>query len=72
MPRTCAVGVNWIEKRLGLKRRKSTRFMTVEPIVQFHHIYSHNPNERKKKPKPIRAYDIPKWGRAEDLKKHFV
>ena len=71
LPRTCAVGVGRVEKQLGLTRRKSLKFFTIEPVVCFHHKWSHNPAETQKKPKPLRAYDIPKWGRAEDLVKEF-
>jgi len=72
LPRTCAAGVNWIEKQLGLTKRKSLRFWTRDPIVQFHHKYSHNPDETKKKPKLIQAYDIPKWGPSKDIVNHFI
>ena len=65
------MGVGSVEKELGLKRRKSVKFFTTESVICFHHKYSHNPMETKKKAKPVRAYDIPKWGRAEDLIKEF-
>lgn len=61
------------ERRLGFKTRKHMKFHTIEPVVNLNHIYSHNPVERrkKKKAKPIRAYDIPHWGKVENITKHY-
>ena len=48
-------------------------FFTYEPVINFYHIFGIDPLEkrRRKRPWPIQAFDLPKWGRAEDLVKHF-
>lgn len=73
LPCPCEPGNNRTEDRLGLKRRKHVKFYTIEPVVNFNHKFSHNPVEQKekKKGKPIRAFDIPKWGRADELVRKF-
>lgn len=49
-------------------------FYTENSIVTFYHDYSADQYQRhhKKIIYPVRAYDIPLWGRAEDLNKKFV
>lgn len=44
-----------------------------QPVVSFYHQQSIDPlNQRKRKaPWPVQAFDIPVWGRAEDLRKLF-
>lgn len=44
------------------------------PYVGFNHDFSVDDLERRhhKKAWPVRAFDIPKWGRAEELRKHFI
>src|SRR3989338_3960004 len=61
------------ERSVGLTPRKHVEFITVDPQVQFYHEFGFDPLEksRRKKPWPIRAYDIPRWGRAEELRKFF-
>lgn len=48
-------------------------FYTTEPIMSFYHDFSVEEATRKHKKRiyPVRAYDIPKWGRAEELLKKF-
>ncbi|OGH18095.1 MAG: hypothetical protein A2868_03485 [Candidatus Levybacteria bacterium RIFCSPHIGHO2_01_FULL_40_15b] len=48
-------------------------FYTREPVLCFDHIYSVGDlaKRRKKRPWPIAAYDIPVWGRAEEIVKKF-
>ncbi len=73
LPRTCEPGSNHEERRMGITLRKLLKFYTLEPVVNLNHIYSHSPVERrkKKKAKPIRAYDIPYWGKVENIMKHY-
>jgi len=61
------------EKRCGLKKRKHTKFYTHDPVVNLNHIYSHSDQERRKKKKarPIRAFDIPYWGHLKNIMKHY-
>lgn len=72
-PTPLEVAGNVKEKRYGLKKRKHMKFNTIEPVVNLNHIYSHNPVERRKrkKAKPIRAYDILKWGHVSNVLKHY-
>ena len=67
------LGKNRIEKNLGITQRKSMEFYTTVPIVAFNHDYSIDPIERnhKKRMGMIKAYDIPYWGRAEEIVKNF-
>jgi hypothetical protein len=71
--KTGELGRNKIEKRLGITYRKSLEFLTVMPVVRFDHDWGLDPLERnhKKRMAFIRAFDIPHWGRAEELVKHF-
>lgn len=67
------LGKNRIEKQLGLTLRNSVKFCTTVPIIAFNHDYSIDPLElnHKKRMGTIRAFDIPLWGRAEELVKKF-
>lgn len=49
-------------------------FYTYEPVVSFYHDFSIDllNQNHKKKPWPVQAYDLPKWGRAEDVLKLFI
>lgn len=48
-------------------------FYTVEPVLSFYHDWSWDRACRRhiKKPWPVRAYDIPVWGKAEDIRKKW-
>lgn len=52
---------------------QSKQFYTVQPVVSFYHEYSVDKQTRQhnKKAWPVRAYDLPLWGRAEDLRRKF-
>jgi hypothetical protein len=66
---------NWrLEKRLGITIRRDVAFHTTIPIVYFHHEKGLDPHERtrRKRMSMVRAFDIPHWGRAEELRKKFV
>ena len=44
-------------------------FYTSEPILSFYH--THALSATRTRIYPVRAYDIPVWGRAEDIRKKF-
>lgn len=68
------LGQEKIERRLGVTPRKSAGFYTKAPILSYSHDFALDPRERdhKKVVREIRAFDIPTWGRAEDIVKKFV
>lgn len=74
LPVTLEPGASANEGKYGFKARKWMKFYTIEPVVNLNHIYSHNPEERRKRKraKPIRAYDLPHWGKVENIMKHYV
>lgn len=53
---------------------KGIGFYTNEPVLSFYHDNSFDEDikRHKKRMHPIRAYDIPVWGRAEEIRKKFV
>ena len=55
-------------------RKGYLEFYTYEPVVNFYHDFGIDPLEKnhRKKPWPIQAFDIPKWGRVEELRKRFM
>jgi hypothetical protein len=63
-----------IERHLGVTERKAVDFWTAVPVVVFHHDFEIDPVARKHRKAMglLRAYDIPYWGRAEELVKYFV
>lgn len=67
------LGKTWVEKKLGVKEWNSQIFYTSDPVLFFQHTNSVDDlNRRAKKRMPrIRAYDIPLWGRAEEMLKKF-
>jgi len=75
-PENCTgeLGKERIEKKLGLTVNKHVYFYTNIPVVNLNHVYSIDPREvnKKKAMSAVRAFDIPYWGRAEDLVKNFV
>lgn len=62
------------EKILGVTVRRCVEFYANFSVVCFNHDYSHDHLQRthRKRPWPVKAYDIPTWGRAEDLVKKFA
>lgn len=48
-------------------------FYTKSPVVSFYHEMSIDPlnQSRKKYPWPVRAYDIPVWGKAKKIRSRF-
>jgi hypothetical protein len=62
------------DKRLRLTPRKIVEYWTTVPIVQLSHPFGTEPFQRnfKKRHAMVRAYDIPFWGRAEELVRRFI
>ncbi|MFC1612649.1 hypothetical protein ACFL29_02245 [Patescibacteria group bacterium] len=54
-------------------KAKWQKFYTREPVLSFYHDYSADRACRWhiKRAWPVTAYDIPVWGRAEDMRKEF-
>lgn len=61
------------DKQLGLTKRKAEDFYTSNPIINFNHEFGLDDRARRhqKTIGSLRAYDIPYWGKAKDLVKHF-
>lgn len=70
---TGELGKERVERRLGLPHYNFVQFYTIDPIVNFNHEFSIDPYEKKrvKRPSNLRAFDIPKWGRVDQLIKNF-
>lgn len=70
---TGEMGRNNIEDKLGLTRRKSIWFSTETSVVRIDHENGVDKLARshRKGMGILRAYDIPYWGKAEDLVKIF-
>lgn len=82
------LGYDKVEKNLGVKVRKSVEMYSKVPVVQIHHTYGvpgasrthFNENDTvdlearktRKRMGMIRAYDIPHWGRSDELIKNFI
>lgn len=68
------LGRNNIEDNLGITRRKKIEYFAEESSIRFDHDfgYDHASRHHRKKEGPIKAYDIPVWGRADELVKKFV
>jgi len=67
------LGKRRTERHLRVTQRKQVDFYSAFPIVQFNHDFAHDNVQvnHKKKMGMIRAFDIPVWGRAEELVKEF-
>lgn len=70
---TGELGRSNIEDKLGLKRRPFIWFETEVSIVRIDHELGIDRLARthRKGMGPLRAYDIPYWGKAEDIVKNF-
>lgn len=60
-------------RRLKVSLVPSVSFRSIHGVVQFQHPYSvdHLEQKQRKKMGAIRAYELPFWGRGEDLVKLF-
>lgn len=68
------LGRERIDRWLKVKIRKQVRFHTLNPVLCFNHDFSldHLEKSHRKAPRPIQAFDIPQWGRAEEIVKRFA
>jgi hypothetical protein len=68
------LGRERVDKWLGVTVRKSIEWHSKYAVVQINH--DDASEERQKRHRkdlgPMKAYDIPVWGRAEDLIKHYA
>lgn len=66
-------GRNKLEKRMGITLRKQVDFFSRIPIIQLSH--PEGTEDRQKQMRKchadIRAWDIPHWGKAEDIIKNY-
>lgn len=71
---TGELGRSNIEDKLGVTRRKSAWFQTEISIIKIDHEHGIDRLARthRKGMGILRAYDIPYWGKAEDIVKQFV
>lgn len=62
------------DTQLGLTRRQTEEFKTNTPVINICHQMGldDRANRKRKNLGTLRAYDIPHWGKAEDLIKHFI
>lgn len=62
------------EKGTDIDRKKTVFFWPAVGMVYFSHVNSLDPTEQHKSKRPgvVQAFDIPYWGRAEELRKKFV
>lgn len=67
------LGKERTERSLGVTIRKRVDFWSEHPIVQFNHDFASEEIQRthKKKRGVYRAFEIPYWGRADQLVKLF-
>ena len=71
---TGEVGRKMVEKNMGITIRKFEEVFSKVSLIQFNHDFSSEERQRthRKSYGPIRAYDIPHWGKASDLVKKFM
>ena len=62
------------EKGTTINRHKSIGFWPTYAMIYFSHVNSLDGTEQRKTKKmgAVRAYDIPYWGRSEELVKHWI
>jgi len=73
MPGRLLKEVGRYEEKYGLRKIPMLNFYSPVPFLCFNHDYSVEPWQVRhyKKAWPVRAFDIPKWGRAEDIRQKF-
>lgn len=71
---TGELGRRNVEDTLGLTHYKLEQFSTDISVIRIDHEYSIDrvAREHRKKMGILRAYDIPHWGKAEELIKKFI
>ena len=69
------VGKEKVEKNLGLPHYKVKRWCSRIPIINFAHnqaIDRLEQQQRKGENKALIAYEVPGWGRADDIIRYFI
>ena len=68
------LGRGMVERNLKVKERKCEELFSNVSVIQVNHDFSSEDRQRthRKSYGPIRAYDIPHWGKAEDLIRKFI
>lgn len=63
-----------VEAKLGITQRKKVEFFSRISIVQLSHPQGteKRQQEKRKSHAEVRAFDIPYWGRAEDLLRNYI
>jgi hypothetical protein len=69
--RVSEVGRNNQEEWMGITKRKRADFFAEFPIIHLNHLQGTDSTETRKAMGPIRAIEIPYWGRAENIVKEF-
>jgi hypothetical protein len=71
---TGELGRPMVEHNLGVVSRKVEEFETTISIINFNHGNASDDLQKRQRKNlgEIRAYDIPYWGRAEDLVKKWT
>lgn len=70
---TGEVGRGMVERNLGITVRKSKEVFCKISLIQFNHEAASEERQRthRKSYGPIKAYDIPHWGKADILVRHY-
>src|SRR5690606_32734918 len=75
-PEWCGeLGRKNVEKWLGVTQRKAVEWNSPIGVIQINHHDTASEDRQKRAWKslgPVKAYDIPYWGKAEDLIKHYA
>ena len=71
---TGELGRPMVEHNLGVKKRQVEEFETTVSIINFNHDKASDDLQLRKRKGlgEVRAYDIPFWGKAEDLVKKWI
>jgi hypothetical protein len=72
--KTGEVGKLKTENLLGLPHYNMVQWKSINPIVNFEHIYALDDKEKRKvkRMSAVRAFDILYWGKSSELVKHFI
>lgn len=67
------LGRERVDRWLGVTVRKSVEAFSEIPVIQINHASATEDRQRRQRKKlgPIKAYDIPFWGRAADVIKNY-
>jgi hypothetical protein len=68
------LGKEKVYKRLGIRENRRVKFWTVFPVINVNHDKGFDPKVQAhiKPVRGLRVYDVPYWGRAEDIMKKFA